>query len=94
MYARASSVREGVQHDLDPERIAIGGELLEVSLVLGFSLERIGDVGVVSHEHMNVPAAFVSTRSRTSGLSSRRSSVRPAASQKSMWEIWGILKTC
>ena len=55
-YTRlARSVREGVQHHVDSESLAIGRELLEAGLLLGFSLERISDVRVMGHEHLNVP---------------------------------------
>src|SRR6058998_3053050 len=44
------SVGEGVQHRIDPERVAVRSEVDEVRRVVALALPRVAEVGVVRHE--------------------------------------------
>src|SRR5947209_146236 len=50
--------RQGVQQDVDTDRISRGGELIEVRAILAFALERVPEVGVVRHENQHVAFAI------------------------------------
>src|SRR5438067_13286659 len=51
-------VRQGVQQDVDTDRISRGGELIEVRAILAFALARVREVGDVRHENQHVSFAI------------------------------------
>src|SRR6476619_4728560 len=46
-----ASVRQRVEQGVDPERVAVHGELVEVARVVSLALEGVAEVGVVRDEN-------------------------------------------
>ena len=44
---------------VDAERVALRRELQEVRVVVALALERVAEVGVVRHQHHDVPVLVV-----------------------------------
>src|SRR5205085_7231823 len=47
----SSSVREGIDHGVNPERVPVGAEVHEVRRIVALALPRIPEVRVVRHQH-------------------------------------------
>src|SRR5688572_29376949 len=50
-FASLGLVTHRVEQDVQPDGVAIGRELEKILRVGGFTLPRVGDVGVVRHQH-------------------------------------------
>ena len=53
-----ASVRQRVEQHVDPERVAVHGELVEVARVVSFALEGVAEIGVVRDEN-DQPAVLI-----------------------------------
>ena len=55
----AGSVSHRIDNGVDAERVALGGKLQEVAVVVALALEGVAEVGVVGHQHHDAAAVLV-----------------------------------